>query len=151
MTKMILCSHACSPPRPPARRPQAPRKSGPPSASCTIRSLAPCPRASCAGNTAGSTCTPPLAWPPTTSLAEQPCAELDEALVEAEAHHDVARHAKRSAERAALLGELARATGLGGRPRRTGSPGEKARLNVTRTIRHAISYLSTTVPELAAH
>ena len=69
----------------------------------------------------------------------------------AEAHHDVARHAKRSAEREALLGELARATGLGGRPRRTGSPGEKARLNVTRTIRHAIGYLATAVPELAAH
>jgi predicted ATPase len=34
-------------------------------------------------------------------------AELDEELNEAEAHHDVARHAKRSAEREALLGELA--------------------------------------------
>jgi predicted ATPase len=78
-------------------------------------------------------------------------AELDAELVEAEARHDVARHAKRNAEREALLGELARATGLGGRPRRTGSPSEKARLNVTRTIRHAITYLSTTVPELAAH
>jgi hypothetical protein len=47
--------------------------------------------------------------------------------------------------------ELARATGLGGKPRRTGSPAEKARLNVTRTIRHAITYLSTALPELAAH
>jgi hypothetical protein len=32
-----------------------------------------------------------------------------------------------------------------------GSPTEKARLNVTRTIRHAISQLSTALPELAAH
>ena len=78
-------------------------------------------------------------------------AELDEELDDAEAKHDVARHAKRSAEREALLKELARATGLGGRPRRTGSPTEKARLNVTRTIRHAITYLSTALPELAAH
>jgi predicted ATPase len=78
-------------------------------------------------------------------------ADLDEALDDAEARHDVARHAKRSAEREALLKELARATGLGGKPRPTGSPAEKARLNVTRTIRHAITYLSTALPELAAH
>ena len=78
-------------------------------------------------------------------------AELDEELEEAEARHDDVRHAKRSAERAALLAELARATGLGGKPRRSGSPTEKARLNVTRTIRHAINHLSTLVPELAAH
>jgi tetratricopeptide (TPR) repeat protein len=78
-------------------------------------------------------------------------ADLDEELDDAEARHDVARHAKLSAEREALLKELARATGLGGKPRRTGSPTEKARLNVTRTIRHAITYLATTNPELAAH
>ena len=78
-------------------------------------------------------------------------AELDEQIEEAEAHNDVAQHAKRSAEREAIVGELARATGLGGKPRRTGSPTEKARLNVTRTIRHAIAYLSNTVPELASH
>ena len=30
-------------------------------------------------------------------------------------------------------------------------PTEKARLNVTRTIRHAVTYLSTALPELAAH
>jgi predicted ATPase len=78
-------------------------------------------------------------------------ADLDDELDDAEAKHDGARHAKRSAEREALLKELARATGLGGTPRRTGSPTEKARLNVTRTIRHAITQLSTALPELAAH
>jgi predicted ATPase len=77
--------------------------------------------------------------------------ELDEDLDDAEAKHDIARHDKRSAEREALLKELARATGLGGKPRPMGSPTEKARLNVTRTIRHAISQLSTALPELAAH
>jgi hypothetical protein len=77
--------------------------------------------------------------------------ELDEELDDAEANHDVLRHTKRSTEREALLKELARATGLGGKPRRTGSPTERARLNVTRTIRHAITYLSTALPELAAH
>ncbi len=78
-------------------------------------------------------------------------ADLDEELDDAEAKHDVARHAKGSAEREALLKELARATGLGTKPRRTGSPTERARLNVTRTIRHAITYLSTALPELAEH
>ena len=47
-------------------------------------------------------------------------AKLDEQLEEAEAQHDVARHAKRTAEREALVAELARATGLGGKQRRTG-------------------------------
>jgi hypothetical protein len=78
-------------------------------------------------------------------------ADLDEPLDDAEAKHDVARHEKRSAEREALLKELARATGLGGKPRPNGSPAEKARLNATRTIRHAITQLGAALPELAAH
>ena len=43
-------------------------------------------------------------------------AELDDELDDAQARHDAARHAKRSTERDALLEELARATGLGGKP-----------------------------------
>jgi predicted ATPase len=81
----------------------------------------------------------------------QRLAELDEHLDAAEAHHDVAKHAKFTTEREALLAEIKRATGLGGKPRRAGSPTEKARLNVTRTIRRAIHYLATSAPELAAH
>jgi len=50
-----------------------------------------------------------------------------------------------------LIEELKRATGLGGRPRRSGSPAEKARVNVTRTIRHAIRELASRVPDLAVH
>ena len=78
-------------------------------------------------------------------------AELDDELDDAAVHRDADRQASRSAERDALIAELKRATGLGGRPRRSGSPAEKARLNVTRTIRHAITDLSTKVPDLAAH
>ena len=78
-------------------------------------------------------------------------AELDDELDAAAVHGDSAGQAQRSAERDALIAELKRATGLGGRPRRSGSPSEKARLNVTRTIRHAITDLSARVPELAAH
>ena len=81
----------------------------------------------------------------------QRLAELDDELDDAALSATPSGTAKRSAERDALIAELKRATGLGGRPRRSGSPAEKARLNVTRTIRHAITDLSTTVPELAAH
>jgi hypothetical protein len=77
--------------------------------------------------------------------------ELDDGLDAAALDDDVERRDELGAERAALIAELKRATGLGGRPRRSGSPAEKARLNVTRTIRHAISELSTKVPDLAAH
>ena len=78
-------------------------------------------------------------------------AELDDDLDDAVVRSDAEMQAKRSAERDALIAELKRATGLGGRTRRSGSPAEKARLNVTRTIRHAIADLSTRVPELAEH
>jgi len=81
----------------------------------------------------------------------QRLAELDDELDHAALHRDAERLATRTAERDALIAELKRATGLGGRPRRSGSPAEKARVNVTRTIRHAITQLSETVPELAAH
>jgi predicted ATPase len=77
--------------------------------------------------------------------------ELDDELDDATVRGDATRTARCSAERDALIAELKRATGLGGRPRRSGSPSEKARLNVTRTIRSAISDLSERVPELAAH
>jgi hypothetical protein len=77
--------------------------------------------------------------------------ELDDELDRAALKGDARSLAQRTAERDALIAELKRATGLGGKPRRSGSPAEKARLNVTRTIRHAITDLSTTAPELAAH
>jgi hypothetical protein len=81
----------------------------------------------------------------------QRLAELDDALDAAALRGDRKRQAEWTAEREALLAELKRATGLGGRPRRSGSPAEKARVNVTRTIRHAIGELSSSAPDLAAH
>ena len=78
-------------------------------------------------------------------------AELDDEIDAAAMRGDTKRPAQRTAERDALIAELKRATGLGGRPRRSGSPTEKARLNVTRTIRHAITELASRAPELAAH
>jgi tetratricopeptide (TPR) repeat protein len=78
-------------------------------------------------------------------------AELDDALDAALLRGDSKRQAEQTAEREALIEELKRATGLGGRPRRSGSPAEKARVNVTRTIRHAIGELASRAPDLAAH
>ena len=54
-------------------------------------------------------------------------------------------------ERESLIAELSRATGLGGKSRPAGSSAERARLNVTRTLRHAIKHLEDAVPALAAH
>jgi predicted ATPase len=78
-------------------------------------------------------------------------AELDDEVDAAALRGDRKRQAQRSAEREALIEELKGATGLGGRPRRSGSPAEKARVNVTRTIRHAIGELASRAPDLAAH
>jgi predicted ATPase len=78
-------------------------------------------------------------------------AELDDALDAAALRGDRKRQAERTAEREALIAELKRATGLGGRPRRSGSPAEKARVNVTRTIRHAIGELASRAPDVGAH
>jgi hypothetical protein len=78
-------------------------------------------------------------------------AELDDELDAAALRGDRRRQAERSADREALIAELKRATGLGGRPRRSGSPAEKARVNVTRTIRHAIGELASRAPDLATH
>ena len=47
--------------------------------------------------------------------------------------------------------ELTAAAGLGGRPRRLGSEAERARLNVTRAIRSAISRIHDHAPDAAAH
>jgi len=66
-------------------------------------------------------------------------------------HGDAKRQANRSDERDAPIAQLKRATRLVGRPRRSGSPAEKARLNVTTTIRRAIADISTEVPGLAEH
>jgi hypothetical protein len=78
-------------------------------------------------------------------------AELDGELAEADAQQDVARSARLAAERDALIAELARATGLGGRRRRLGDTAERARSTVTARIRDAIGRISGTHPELGRH
>lgn len=74
---------------------------------------------------------------------EQLRAEADEALAAgneglAEARQD---------ELDQLVGQLARAFGLGGRSRKAASAAERARLNVTRALRSATARLSEALPE----
>lgn len=74
-------------------------------------------------------------------------AEVDDA----EAAHDVVRAERAHAEMEALLRELRRAVGLGGRDRPTGSDAERARVNVVRSIRRTISAVGRQAPLLGAH
>jgi hypothetical protein len=76
---------------------------------------------------------------------------LDEELAEAEAWRDTERASRLRAEKDFLVRELAAATGLGGRPRRLGAESERARLNVTRAIRSAITKIRDRAPAAAAH
>jgi hypothetical protein len=78
-------------------------------------------------------------------------AALDGELAAADAREDAARSARLSGERDALLGELARAAGLGGRPRRLGDVTERARSTVTARIRDAIGRIEQVHPELGRH
>jgi hypothetical protein len=77
--------------------------------------------------------------------------ELDRSIAEAEdLGLDEAGDRART-EREAIVAELARAYGLGGRRRRSGDPAERARTSVTWRIRDAILRLERVHPELGAH
>jgi hypothetical protein len=81
----------------------------------------------------------------------QRVAELQAEIDEADDHHDPERAAKARLELDALLDELRRAVGLGGRDRPQGSGAEKARINVARSLRRAIAAVGAAVPDLGAH
>jgi len=76
-------------------------------------------------------------------------AELDADLDEAQSWADTGRAAKLGAERDALLNELRAATGLGGRPRVSGSAHERARIAVRKAIANAIERVGAADPSLA--
>jgi predicted ATPase len=78
-------------------------------------------------------------------------AGIEDEIEEAERFHDPERAAAAQEEREALLAELTRATGLGGRERRAGSGAERARVNVTRTLREAIARIADECPTLGTH
>ncbi len=72
-------------------------------------------------------------------------------LNEAKLHNDLGRVEKLEQELRFLMRELARAVGLYGRDRLSGSSNERARLRVTNAIRSAISEISVHHPALAQH
>ena len=78
-------------------------------------------------------------------------AEIDEDLEEARLRRDSGRLVQAESERDFLIRELSRAVGLGGRARRAGSASERARVSVTRAVRHAMSRIRQHNPPLGEH
>jgi hypothetical protein len=77
--------------------------------------------------------------------------DLREETAEAERCNDPERGRRARVETEFLLGELARGIGLGGRDRTAGDPVERARVNVTRTLRAAVQKLALHDGPLGRH
>ncbi len=78
-------------------------------------------------------------------------AEIDDDIEEARALGDTDREVQADVERGFLVQELSRAVGLHGRDRRAASASERARVAVTRAIRHATARIGEHHPQLGAH
>jgi hypothetical protein len=78
-------------------------------------------------------------------------AELGEEIDQAERWADLERAAAATAERDALVQELAAAAGLGGRSRLLGDQSERARKAVSARIRDAVARIERLHPALGAH
>ncbi|MFJ8622114.1 ATP-binding protein [Kitasatospora sp. NPDC093550] len=77
--------------------------------------------------------------------------QLDGEIAEARDGEDLPRLARAEQERDALVAELRGAYGLGGRPRRLGDAGERARTTVTARIRDTLRRIEREHPELGRH
>lgn len=77
--------------------------------------------------------------------------DLQSEIESAEGWHDAERAARATEELDFLAAELASATGLGGRGRRVGSAAERARVNVTRAVRAAMTRIQEHSPALGEH
>jgi len=93
----------------------------------------------------------PVLDPQARAAYRERLADLDAELEEAEATNDLGRQDRLRSERDALARELSAAVGLGGRGRRAGSATERARVNVTRAIRTALTRIGDAHPELGRH
>ena len=78
-------------------------------------------------------------------------AQLADQIEEAEARGDVARAEAARDEHERLIAELSRAVGLGGKVRRSGAAGERARVAAHRCLRDAIKRIGEIDGELARH
>jgi hypothetical protein len=77
--------------------------------------------------------------------------EIGTELDAADRAGDASQAARLETERSAIVAELRHATGLGGRTRRQADDAERARVNVTRTLRLAIEKVEAVAPAAAAH
>jgi hypothetical protein len=77
--------------------------------------------------------------------------ELDAELDAADRSGDAERAARAQAERDAVLAAVRGASGLGGRPRQLSAEQERARVNVTRTLRAALNRISAAAPVAGAY
>ncbi|HEY2284257.1 MAG TPA: hypothetical protein VGH88_00795 [Streptosporangiaceae bacterium] len=77
--------------------------------------------------------------------------ELASALTARGGPGDAEAAARLEAERQALVDELSRAAGLAGRNRLASLEAERARVNVTRTLRAVIERIAPAAPSAAAH
>lgn len=78
-------------------------------------------------------------------------ADLQHEIDQADAAHDLARSERAREELDQLVDALTGAVGLRGRPRRLGSPAERARSAVTWRIRSAIRKIAAAHPRLGRH
>lgn len=81
----------------------------------------------------------------------QRIAVLDEQRQRATARGDADAEARIDAEQDALVAELRRLTGLSGRSRAFTDEDERARVNVTRTLRAAVERIFSTEPDFGMH
>jgi tetratricopeptide (TPR) repeat protein len=95
--------------------------------------------------------TGPLLDAPAVASYRARLAELDADLDAADRAGDTGKADQTERERQALLGELRRSTGLQGRPRLNSAEAERARVNVTRTLRTAIDRVEAAAPRVGAH
>jgi hypothetical protein len=77
--------------------------------------------------------------------------ELESELAEAETWHDPERASRLRKEIDFLVSELGAAVGLGGRDRAAATNAERARVNVTRTIKSALERVGEHSPSLGRH
>ena len=77
--------------------------------------------------------------------------EIESELAEAEEWADEGRISKLGEEKEALVDEIRRATGLGGRDRKAGSISERARVNVTKAIKAAVKKIEANDSALGRH
>jgi pimeloyl-ACP methyl ester carboxylesterase len=104
-----------------------------------------------AGLTVGSSVTEPVIDDVARAAYKSRIAELRQDIDEAEVNGDGEAGANAQRELDVLVGHLASAYGLGGKPRRTPDHVERARKTVTRRIRHAVARIDRAHPALGRH